>query len=585
MDIEVVAGVPPRYLPDSYVAPDPTRPLAAVFRVGRDPRTPHTCHWNFGDGQTATTTTGDVSHDYTNFLDADAPYAVAQVTVRSSEADVAGRKTLTIWNPAIARLNGSTSIQSDMPIPAPISGLDLAVAQRAALVLGGGGAKAAFQVGVVSYLYQIFGLRPHIITGTSVGALNAAKLAEGGEPPAGLRLEELWRTIRGDADVYQDSDELEALKDEAGDLPGAPDDFLDWLALVGNVLIGPIAYIDLFLDLGDLSVLSQVTNLYDQDGLQSMVEEHLDPDLVATSGALLRLASVDLLSGRLRYFTETGAILNRTFDEVAPAGTAPLHLAVLASSAIPAAFKRVRIHGYDYIDGAVREDVPLRAALELNPSHVIVVTTSPSRFGPGGLVPLDEIPDDLIPRALDIFVQAVEIMGDEVARDDIQAQRAINWTLREVFTERDPNAPPLQLALPAGPESPPVLARRLLTYPLGHLTRHDPFMIDYVVPSIAVIEPPWIVGTTTDFNPWLIAACIELGKKVAELRTTEIPGGLSLEDAICEFVLARAEECANEFGPISNACWTWSDWAHNHCGGPDRIGQAAEALNWAWARA
>jgi hypothetical protein len=70
----------------------------------------------------------------------------------------------------------------------------------------------------------------------------------------------------------------------------------------------------------------------------------------------------------------------------------------------------------------------------------------------------------------------------------------------------------------------------------------------------------------------------------AAISGSDLAAG-QLEDAICEFVLARAEECANEFGPISNTCWTWSDWAHNYCGGPDRIGQAAEALNWAWARA
>jgi hypothetical protein len=82
VDIEVVAGTPLRHPPDSYVAPHPTLPLTAIFRIGRDPDTPQTYRWNFRDGQTATTTTGDVSHDYTDFVDADAPYAVAQVPLR-----------------------------------------------------------------------------------------------------------------------------------------------------------------------------------------------------------------------------------------------------------------------------------------------------------------------------------------------------------------------------------------------------------------------------------------------------------------------------------------------------------------------
>jgi hypothetical protein len=47
------------------------------------------------------------------------------------------------------------------------------------LVLGGGGARGNFQVGVVRYLYQR-NFRPSVIAGTSVGAINAIKLAEGG---------------------------------------------------------------------------------------------------------------------------------------------------------------------------------------------------------------------------------------------------------------------------------------------------------------------------------------------------------------------------------------------------------------------
>jgi NTE family protein len=46
------------------------------------------------------------------------------------------------------------------------------------LVLGGGGALGDFELGVLQYLYG-YNIRPQIICGTSVGAINAAKLAEG----------------------------------------------------------------------------------------------------------------------------------------------------------------------------------------------------------------------------------------------------------------------------------------------------------------------------------------------------------------------------------------------------------------------
>ncbi|MDQ3111285.1 MAG: patatin-like phospholipase family protein, partial [Bacteroidota bacterium] len=49
---------------------------------------------------------------------------------------------------------------------------------KRAIVLSGGGAKGDFQVGVLKYLYKIEGFFPDLVIGTSVGAVNAVKLAE-----------------------------------------------------------------------------------------------------------------------------------------------------------------------------------------------------------------------------------------------------------------------------------------------------------------------------------------------------------------------------------------------------------------------
>ena len=63
------------------------------------------------------------------------------------------------------------------PGPAPIGQRPGIVNPVVGIVLAGGGAKGSFEVGVVRYLYDR-GIRPNIICGTSVGALNAIKLAE-----------------------------------------------------------------------------------------------------------------------------------------------------------------------------------------------------------------------------------------------------------------------------------------------------------------------------------------------------------------------------------------------------------------------
>ena len=68
-----------------------------------------------------------------------------------------------------------------------------------ALVLSGGGSKGDFELGAIRYLYDR-GIRPDVITGTSVGAINAAKLAEG---EGGLEgLERIWESLQTNSDMY-----------------------------------------------------------------------------------------------------------------------------------------------------------------------------------------------------------------------------------------------------------------------------------------------------------------------------------------------------------------------------------------------
>jgi NTE family protein len=51
------------------------------------------------------------------------------------------------------------------------------VPESIGLVLAGGGARGAYEVGVLAKLLPWLGKRPEVIVGTSVGALNAAYIA------------------------------------------------------------------------------------------------------------------------------------------------------------------------------------------------------------------------------------------------------------------------------------------------------------------------------------------------------------------------------------------------------------------------
>lgn len=78
------------------------------------------------------------------------------------------------------------------------------------LVLVGGGAKGAYQVGALQYLAEL-GLQPQIIAGTSIGALNGAVLASsGGFPQSVRRLSELWKQLAR-ADILRPHSGVESI--------------------------------------------------------------------------------------------------------------------------------------------------------------------------------------------------------------------------------------------------------------------------------------------------------------------------------------------------------------------------------------
>src|SRR5712691_5877124 len=71
-----------------------------------------------------------------------------------------------------------------------------------ALVMSGGGARGAYEAGVLSYLLDDLPrrlgrpVRFHILSGTSVGAIHACyAAASAGRPEAGRRLLDIWRAL------------------------------------------------------------------------------------------------------------------------------------------------------------------------------------------------------------------------------------------------------------------------------------------------------------------------------------------------------------------------------------------------------
>jgi NTE family protein len=264
---------------------------------------------------------------------------------------------------------------------------------RVGLVLAGGGARGAYEIGALAELLPHLPAaeQPRIILGTSVGALNAAYLAATAGVPVEKRLadaEQLWRGIRYD-------DVLEPLFS-----PSA-------IGRLGR-------YAGQFLGLHS----KPLESVLDPKPLATTLGRIPIGDIAANIGATLDTAAVAATSGATNLsvvFHEGGTTPPRDAERGIDYVRTRLETEhVLASSAIPVLFPAVEVAGPGagwYFDGGTRLNTPIKPALELGAQRLIVIAlNSPtSRTAPG----TSRRPDAL--DAAGQFVQAVlvdPLVGD-----------------------------------------------------------------------------------------------------------------------------------------------------------------------------
>ncbi|HWW52505.1 MAG TPA: patatin-like phospholipase family protein, partial [Acidimicrobiales bacterium] len=193
--------------------------------------------------------------------------------------------------------------------------------RQVALVISGGGSQGSFQAGALRFLYDHLALRPVAICGNSVGAVIGAKLAEGDDPVTGRSamdgVEARWRSMRTNDDFWRAEPWLEKLRNEASWAAELRDHLADHgtsaaqvrvvLRMVGGLVRhAPVAD-------GTIDALRQALrakSLLSMAPIRQLVADHLDADRVAGSGIKLRLGTVSLESGELRYVTETGELVS-----------------------------------------------------------------------------------------------------------------------------------------------------------------------------------------------------------------------------------------------------------------------------------
>jgi len=181
-----------------------------------------------------------------------------------------------------------------------------------AFVLSGGASLGASQAGMLRALSEA-GIRPDLVVGTSVGAVNGAWVA-GGAAPADLC--EIWRSLRRNT-------------------------------------VFPTRPVD-----GLLGFLGHREHLVPDSGIRGLLRNHVRFGRLEDAQIPFYVVATDILSGS---------------DTLLSSGDAVD--AILASTAIPGVLPPVRVAGRDLMDGGVVNNTPISHAIRLGADRIWVLAT------------------------------------------------------------------------------------------------------------------------------------------------------------------------------------------------------------------
>jgi NTE family protein len=207
------------------------------------------------------------------------------------------------------------------------------------LVLQGGGALGAYQVGVYEALHEA-GVAPQWVIGTSIGAINAALIA--GSKPA-ERVEKLcdfWSRVQNDQFV-------------PGGLP-------TWLASAARNTLAVTSGVPAFFSPNPLAFTSphyrlgaESAGYYSVSPLRRTLEDLIDLDQLNSGETRITVGASSVRTAEMRYFDSRDMPLS--VDHI------------MASGALPPGFPPVRIDGDLYWDGGILSNTPVEVVFDDNP--------------------------------------------------------------------------------------------------------------------------------------------------------------------------------------------------------------------------
>jgi NTE family protein len=190
--------------------------------------------------------------------------------------------------------------------------------EKVGVVLSGGGPLGALQVGALKALFES-GVRPDLVTGTSVGAMNASFLAFNPTPEGVEEMERYWRALR-EEDLF----------------PGGR-----FRASWARMFV-------------------RGSKIFEHSGLRRVIGSMMGADARFEDAVLpLGVVATDLETGAERLFT-----------------SGPLMEPLLASASMPGVYPPVEIDGRLYTDGGVANNVPIAPAVNMGATTLYVVNST-----------------------------------------------------------------------------------------------------------------------------------------------------------------------------------------------------------------
>jgi len=268
-----------------------------------------------------------------------------------------------------------------MSVPATPSG------NRAALVLSGGGAAGAYEVGVMKALFggksPATGFRkldPEILVGTSVGAMNASFILSCPDPDlltATRQLEHIYLTevVSGGVDCKSPIVRLRA-SPSAFFNPRCyiPNPFAPFLQMAGDAASLATAFVEHSIqffetpDTVDHRLIGEAdfTALLDTSAFRQLIGRYLDPDRMRATTRNLILVATNW---------ENGAPTLFTLDDLTGSSAVDI---VVASAALPIAFPQAGVKGHPFADGGIVMNSALAPALHAGAREMHLVYVDPN---------------------------------------------------------------------------------------------------------------------------------------------------------------------------------------------------------------